>query len=198
MDYETHHRNSNYIRHQHSNNLVYNNYAQTNAGRQDQGIPTTTGITTTAEARDEARMRTAISLSGKTNRVLQRPHSAQHDEGLLQLTTLFVQSGHLLLLENILTVLNTLPTELLRATYYGCVHYDPTFNTQQKNAPEQYRNQINTTSKTQNIYCDTYMEQETTNYTSSQNNQQTTIRVTIATSSKTQQTIAQSSAEAEL
>eukprot|EP00971_Amphidinium_carterae_P114343 2265428-Amphidinium_carterae.1 len=29
-DYATHHRNSNYICHQYSNNLVYDNYAQTN------------------------------------------------------------------------------------------------------------------------------------------------------------------------
>eukprot|EP00971_Amphidinium_carterae_P348615 6490594-Amphidinium_carterae.1 len=30
MDYATHHRNSNYISHQYSNNLVYDNYDQTN------------------------------------------------------------------------------------------------------------------------------------------------------------------------
>eukprot|EP00971_Amphidinium_carterae_P140371 2781276-Amphidinium_carterae.1 len=31
------------------------------------------------------------SLSRKTDRVLQRSHRAQHDEGILQFTTLFVQ-----------------------------------------------------------------------------------------------------------
>eukprot|EP00971_Amphidinium_carterae_P207300 4112671-Amphidinium_carterae.1 len=68
----------------------------------------------------------------------------------------------------------------------------------------------------QNIYSDTYMEQEITSFTSNPNHKQTTIptsrhiatatgqdallqeRVTIATSLKAQQTIAQSSAEVEL
>eukprot|EP00971_Amphidinium_carterae_P259311 5145451-Amphidinium_carterae.1 len=65
--------------------------------------------------------------------------------------------------------------ERLLANYCGCVHYDQTFNTQPKNSQEQYRNQMNTTNRTQNIYCDTYMEQETTSFTSNQNNQHPTI-----------------------
>eukprot|EP00971_Amphidinium_carterae_P204722 4062691-Amphidinium_carterae.2 len=54
-------------------------------------VPKTTGRTTTSEALDEVRERTTMRLSWTTNRVLQRSHCAQHDEGLLPLTTLFVQ-----------------------------------------------------------------------------------------------------------
>eukprot|EP00971_Amphidinium_carterae_P202860 4025555-Amphidinium_carterae.1 len=72
----------------------------------------------------------------------------QQLEGQLQLKHMTKLEGHLLQLENHSTVNSTLQTGQSWENYYGCVHYDQTFNMQQKNSQEQYRNQMNTTSRT--------------------------------------------------
>eukprot|EP00971_Amphidinium_carterae_P318461 6329826-Amphidinium_carterae.1 len=64
MDYETHHRSFNYTCHQYSSNLVYINYNQISVSTRMMTLRTTT-----AEARDEARTRTTISLSWTTDNV---------------------------------------------------------------------------------------------------------------------------------
>eukprot|EP00971_Amphidinium_carterae_P016958 334914-Amphidinium_carterae.1 len=116
-------------------------------------------------------------------------------------------------------------TALSWENYCGCVHYDPTFNAQPKNLQEQCRNQINMTNAkhllkylqgTRNYklhlrpkqptnndpyikaYCDSDWAGCSTTRKSTTGTVLQFAGVTIATSSKMQQTIAQSSAEAEL